>query len=214
MKYVAADSGQSLQLYQPDEVRPIERGPSIPDFIARTVERYRFAKPPTTLPTDEGPLKFEMGKITVEGTEITINGLDIYRDGIVVNTRHTDESDAVLDDFFGWMIATFGFRDPVNRVSRRYTSAVVVQFDHPLDSFLARFESMQRIVSDAYAQARGERHDFRVAQFTLTPDLAEPQRDFIRLEIRRGGPALIDNRFFCTAPLPTRAHLEMLAALE
>jgi hypothetical protein len=214
MNYISAHSGQSLQLYQPDEVRPLERGPFLPDVIARTVARYQFAKLPTLPAAEEGPLKFEIGKIIVDGVEISINSLEIYRDGIIVNTRHTDDSDAVIDDFFGWMIETFGFRAPMTKILRRYVSAVIVDLDSPLNSFLSRFERAQQIVSDAYEQTRGERRDFHVSQITITPNLAEPQRDFFRLEIRTSSPHVVPNRYFCTAPLPTRAHIEMLAALE
>jgi len=214
MNYVAAHAGQSLQLYQPDEVRPLERGPFLPDVITRAVARYQFAKPPTALPAEEGPLKFEVGKVIVDGIEISINSLEFYRDGIIVNTRHTDDSDAVIDDFFGWMVATFGFRVPFTKILRRYTSIVIVDLDSSLDSFLSRFEHVQRIIADAYEQTRGERRDFRVSQITMTPNLAEPQRDFFRLELRTASPHVMPNRYFCTAPLPTRAHVEMLAALE
>jgi hypothetical protein len=212
MKYLYAETGQSLQLFHPDEVRPLERGPFLPDVIARTAARYHFVNPPTGLPA-EGGLKFEAGKMVLTDVEISIGSLELYRDGIIVNTRHTNDSDAVIDDFFTWIVSTFGFRLPERRIARHYTSVVIVDIETPLDAFLSKFQILQQIVSDAYSQTRGERREFHLAQFTLTPSLSEPQRDFFRLEIRTATP-FVPNRYFSNAPLPTNAHLDMLAELE
>jgi hypothetical protein len=100
MNYVSAETGLSLQLFHMDEVRPLERGPFLPDLIAHTTARYKFVKPPVGLPAENAPIKFESGKILVHDLETVIASLEIYRDGIIVNTRNTEDSDAVLCDFF------------------------------------------------------------------------------------------------------------------
>jgi hypothetical protein len=212
MNYIAAETGQSLQLFHPDEVRPLERGPFLPDLIGKTTARYHFAKPPPGLPAENAGLKFEVGKFISANGEIPFN-LELFRDGVIVNTRHTNDSDAIIDDFFDWIVTTFGFRIPTTRITRRYTSVVIVDLEATLDHFLFKFQTLQKIVSDAYAQTRGEQHDFHLAQFTLTPSLSEPARDFFRLEIRQATP-FVPNRYFSNAPLPTGIHLDMLAALE
>lgn len=214
MKYISSEAGQSLQLYNPDEVRPLERGPFLPDLMSQITSRYKFAKPPVGLPADaQSPVKFEMGKMLLEGyEEIYINSIEIYRDGIIVNSRNTDDCDAVIDDIFPWLCDSFGFREPETRMPRRYVSVVVVDFDVALDSFLVKFQNLQQIVSEAISANRGEKRELRVAQIMLATNIADANREYVRLEVRQG--ATVENRYFCNAPLPTRAHLEMLAALE
>jgi hypothetical protein len=91
-------------------------------------------------------------------------------------------------------------------------SVVVVDFDVALDSFLVKFQNLQQIVSEAISANRGEKRELRVAQIMLATNIADANREYVRLEVRQG--ATVENRYFCNAPLPTRAHLEMLAALE
>jgi hypothetical protein len=196
-----------------DEIRPIQRGVFVPDLIGQIVSRYRFAKPPTKLPEGNEPIKFEIGTIELDGLKTAIASLEIYHDGVIVNTRHTDDSDAVLNDFFTWAIREFGFREPTTLIPRRYVSQVIVEFDTSIDTIIASFEKIQRVYADAFEGASGESREFHVVQFGVAADPMNIFESFFRIEARQNVP-FSQRRFFCSAPISTTAHLETLSVLE
>jgi hypothetical protein len=210
VKLISPETGQALQLIVMDEVRPMRGGFVFPDRISQIQQRYRFA--PFTTPLDlTQPLKFQMGFIQLHGVPISITSLEIYNDGIIVNARHTDDCDIVLDDFVAWAIAQFDLREPETRIPRIYLSRVVVQLEGGLELFLIKSEMMKKIISDTIG--RGEK--LEVVRLVIGPASGAPfpYQHTWQIEPRIGQPH-VANRYFSQAPLSTDAHVEMLRALE
>src|SRR5436309_2768229 len=125
MQLVAPETGQSLQLIHMDEVRPLRGGIFMPDITEEIVRRYRFQSSPTQVVHNQ-PAKFEIGVRKINDITIPIASLEIYSDGIIVNTRNTDDSDLVIGDFIRWIAENFEFREPRTWLPRRYFSRIIV----------------------------------------------------------------------------------------
>jgi hypothetical protein len=211
MKLIATVRGQALQLYRMDDVRPIRKEPFLPDLFGAIVGRYQFKGFPQALPKPGEVIKFETGKAVVNGEAIAINVLDVYNDGVIVNTGHTDDSDAVLDDLFGWLIQDFGFREPSMR--RRYVSQVIVELNNSLDKIVGPFSALQRAFASAYEEATGERRDFHAAQFAMAVDPTNIAQSLFRIEVRENA-SFPERRYFCVAPIPTTELIELMNEVE
>ena len=207
MNFVSPEAGQAIQLFLIDEVRPLRGGPFLPDVIMNVVRRYRFVSFPKEFVPGQG-LKFEHG-VADEATGIAINGLEIYNDGIIINTTHTDDADIVMDEFLGWVRSELKLREPQTRIPRRYYSRVVVEFEAGLDNFIKKFETCSATV----AQALGVSNPIHVARMVFAADPSSQALTSWQIEPRLGVP-FEAKRYFSAAPLSTNAHLDMLAALE
>jgi hypothetical protein len=210
VKFVSPETGQALQLIVMDEVRPVRGGLVLPDRIAEIEGRYHFV--PFDAPPDlTQPLKFQMGFIELDGIPISVTSLEIYNDGVIVNTRHTDDCDIVMDDFLDWAIVQFKLRKPETKIPRIYVSRIIVQFEGGLDSFLNKAETMKQIISNAFNKGQ----KVEVTRLIIGPPSGTPvpYQHTWQIEPRIGQP-YVANRYFSQAPLSTNAHLEMLIALE
>jgi hypothetical protein len=207
MKFVSTETGQAIQLFMIDEVRPLKGGPFLPDVIANVARRYRFV----SLPKEFGPgqaLKFETG-FAADAGGIPINALEIYNDGIIVNTTHTDDADIIMDEFLGWIKTELKFREPQTKIPRRYYSRIIVELDEGLDNFIANFETCGKIVT----RALGISNSMHVARMVFAVDPSPQPLTSWQIEPRLGVP-FEAKRYFSAAPLSTNAHVDMLAALE
>lgn len=210
MRFVATETGQAIQLLKLEELRPLRGGAFVLDMIAEITERYRFAVPPEDIIKNPNALKFQAGTILGPDRNININSLEIYNDGIVVNARHTDDADFVIDEFLSWSAAEFGMRERITFIPRTYFSAIVVDFDKAIEQIIGDFEEIRAIIAAAF----GTEQNFRFLRFAITTDQTQAvgHRTW-QIEPRAGLPR-VEGRFFSTAHLPTDAHWEMLVKLE
>jgi hypothetical protein len=210
---VASEAGQAVQLILMDEVRSVRGGPFLPDLVAQVATRYRFVSFPTNISDftqTQQPLKFQVGVINANEITIAINSLEIYNDGIVVNARHTDDADVVIEDFTGWATRQFGFREPITKIERRYFSAVVVDFEQSFGFVIDNFRRISETVSKAFNADR----PFVFQRLALSGDSTQQVgHKTWQIEPRISQP-FVQNRYFSTAHLRTSEHFEMLAALE
>jgi hypothetical protein len=211
MEFVSCETGQSLQLIHMDEVRPLRGGVFLPDLAAKIAARYRFQTTPTKFEANQ-PTKFEIGVRELDGVTITIISLEIYVDGIIINSRNTDDADAILTDFIGWIAEKLKLREPKTWLPRRYHSRIVVDLERSAgDTFINEFAALSKIVS----KALGSERNLEVAQLTVGPN---PPGDVPYLHTwlfqPRIGQPYAPNRYFSAAPLSTRAHFDMLCELE
>lgn len=215
MKFVSDELGRTIQLYSVDEIGPIG-GFHIEDLVAAVSERYGFVRRPDMKEAIQTGPKFGFGKLEAKGRQINIKELGFYTDGIIVDTPNTDDSSLVVDDVFEWLKNTFRFRDPETKIVRRYISHVVVDFDQPIDSALKGFETIRRVLSDAYKVAYGTAVTYDLFRIALTVDPQTlPQSAVTEFVIeRRVNVPYSKNRFFSIAPLSTHAHLAFLEAIE
>jgi hypothetical protein len=210
VKLISAETGQALQLIVMDEVRPLRGGFIMPDRIVEIQQRYHFA-PFATPPDLTQPIKFQMGFIELDGSPIQITSLEIYNDGIIVNSRHTTDCDLVMDDFIVWALDQFNLREPETKIPRIYLSRVVVQFESGLDLFIVKADKMKQIVARAF----GGRQELEITRLIIGPPAGTPipYQHTWQIEPRIGQPH-VANRYFSQAPLTTDAHVEMLNILE
>jgi hypothetical protein len=210
MELISAESGQSLQLIHMDEVRPLRGGVFAPDLRNAIMGRYRFQSVAAQTEPN-APLKLETGAKEINGSNIPIASLEIYTDGIIVNTHHTDDSDAVMDDFIGWISQTVQLRQPRTWLPRRYFSRIVVDLACPAgETFITNFVKLNEIV----ATALGAPQVFE-PQITFAPHPpGELQASRTWTFQPRIGQPYAPNRYFSVAPLATMPHYEMLCAME
>jgi hypothetical protein len=209
MNFVSPEAGQTIQLWMLDEMRPLRGGVFMPDVITNVVRRYRFA----SFPKEFNPgqtLKFEWGvSAGPEDLPITINSLEIFNDGVIVIAGHTDDADIIMDDLFAWLKSEWRLREPQTPIPRRYHSRVVVEFDEGLDYFIKNVEACSATV----AQAMGVTVPMHIARLAFAVEPSVQAFTSWQIEARVGAP-FEANRYFSAAPLPTNAHVDMLAAIE
>jgi len=211
MELITSETGQTLQLIHMDEVRPLRGGVFAPDLRKAIIDRYRFQS--VAAQTEPGqPLKFEIGLKEINGLKIPITSLEIYQDGVIVNTHHTDDSDAVMDEFIGWIAETLSLRQPKTWLPRRYTSRIVVDLARSAgETFFTNFVKLNEIITSAL----GAPLDGLQPQISFAPHPpGELQASRTWSFYPRIGQPYAPNRYFSFAPLPTPVHYEMLCALE
>jgi hypothetical protein len=215
MKLIAIELGRAVQLFVPDEIRPLS-GLNMPEFIRLIQERYGFAKVPELKEVAQSGAKFQTGRLKSRNKTINISELAVFDDGVVVGSFHTDEAEFVLGDFISWTKKTFDLRDPETQRPRRFESHLVIEFDRSIDAALHVFDPIRakiaRAVEDSYGiktAIGNHRIDFSVS---MRPEL-EIGRPGLVIE-RRINYALEANRFYSTAGFRTDVHLELLHDLE
>jgi hypothetical protein len=160
--------------------------------------------------------KYKEGRFAMEGRTIAIKDLGFFVDGALVITWNTDDAEIVLDDLIGWAIEKFGVREPRTRLPKTFVSSVVVEFDADLDRALTAFDELRRgfasVINEKYRMDL-EINASRIA-LAADPTRLPPQTRFEFTIERRGGRPFSENRYFSSATLPTRSHLDLLAAFE
>ena len=215
MKFISSEFGQALQLLVMEEVRPLV--PVYPtDFWNAIAERNRCAsRPSNVLESLKSGAKFEVGYAIIQGQHISITELGVYNDGLIVNTRHTDEADAVMSDFIAWAITEFGFREPETHIPRRFSSNVIVEFDDTLDLAIKGFSTLNRLADDL-TTAYGQGVRFHVGRISFGVDPATAIAGVnapIFIEPRANRP-LSEHRYFCGGPLTTAGLVAWLRTFE
>jgi hypothetical protein len=213
MNLISSEMGQALQLFVMDETRPLSGGMFTPDIATRVIQRYRFLSAPSANQLGPNqPLKFQSGAIEIEGETYLVGSLEIYNDGIIINSVNTDDADKIMNDFIPWAINEVRLREPVTQIPRAYQSQVIVALDQSLNDFVSQFDRIKAITERAF---NAEQNSLNVVRLSIGPQPpgAVPYRTTWQIERRITSPFVAD-RYFSTAPLPTAAHVEMLTAIE
>jgi hypothetical protein len=216
MKIVSFETGQILFSTLMDEVRPAS-GFYLPDLIKEIGDRYGMASRPTDLAeANKGGMKFQMGRLEYEGRTIAIKQLDFFNDGLLATTGSSEDTEILFADLSSWLKAKFRFRDPARPFKRKYFSAVVVDFEKPLEPLFGALGEISKDYAETLKSDNGvdaSPHLLRIAigadprglpQFTQTQLLIE----------RRNDSYWETNRYIATAPLATNSLLALLERLE
>jgi hypothetical protein len=207
MRLISTEIGQSIQLINIDEIRPLRGGAFLPDIIVGVAQRYRFVSYPREFTAGQ-ELKFETGVMERGEMTVPIRLLQIFSDGFLVTTGHTDDADAVMADFMEWAFAAFQFREPITVIPRKYLSSLIADIPRGLDQLIKNFERCREIISGSFGV-----DTTHVARVTFSSEPGMPPNSSWQIEPRLGS-SFDAHRYFSTAPLPTGAHVEMLAAME
>jgi len=205
-----------MQQFLTDEIRP-ERSIYLPEVVGLTVHRYGFLKHSDVSVAPEKGIKFENGRLDLGGgAEIAIESLDIFNDGFICVCRDTTDADYVLEDVLKWGMDALKMRAPHTTFPREYSSWLVVDFEKPISSILAKFAELRQLIRESYQRTYKRNIDFELQRLAFAYDpLKGPQSANIGYTIdRRLGAPYEVNRFFCAAPLRTEDHVELLRNIE
>jgi hypothetical protein len=94
---------------------------------------------------------------------------------------------------------------------------VVVELESPIQNAISVFKTMSTMLTAAMKGFYDRSLEYEVAGFQLAADPTQQKERYFKTEFsiyHRDERPYSENRFFCTAPLPTDAHLEVLAELD
>ncbi len=217
MKIVTHERGRTTMLVPLDELRPVE-GADLVATVGMITERYSFHWPvDLNRPYSDvvgGPLVFRGGRYAHTGEIYQIDSLEIFSDGLVVNSSSTQRSDLILADFVKWGMEALGFRSPRTKPRLSNSSTIIVDFERDIESIVN--PRIVALVSDAMKNTinapiwkLGNLGFVGVTSETDTPNSAVQFNIQRRTEI-----PLYLNRYFSSAPLSTPNHEAFLQQLE
>ncbi|PWU05301.1 MAG: hypothetical protein C5B51_14945 [Terriglobia bacterium] len=196
-------TARSVWLFDVAELNP--RGLRVEPIFDALKARYQFAE---VAPDEKkNGLVFKNGTFLASGEPIMIDTLEVYDDGIVVNTHSsTVISDAVIEDSLNWLFQEYklGGADFKQRVRRLYISEVSflcpgVSIGRGVGSFL----SLTELVGKASGQSQVEIQSVVFG--------SSEKRTLFTFERRIGEPFAM-NKYFSTGAMPTPVHLDLLEA--
>jgi hypothetical protein len=166
-------------------------------------------------------LSFSGGKFTSRRQDahedsFAIGQLAMTLEGDAVITVTTEQADLVLDDLIRLLDKKLGFHLESSKKTKLYVSHVVVEFDKGLEEFISKLARIADIINETRPGI--ERFNLKRIVFGM-PDRAI-QDTITRLQMtdflieRRVGRPFEENRYFCTAPMPTRDHIRALERIE
>lgn len=216
MKIVTIEGGRVLDLVPTEELRP-RHGVYLPDLIRSITERYAFSVVPTNIAEgNKSGVKFEHGKITIDGNIAVIKELAVYSDGLIVDSFDTAVADFVLDDLLSWATATFNLQERKSPVHRTYTSAVVIDFEKLIEPALGNLAKVCGLLSESLHRSYGWNYEYNLNRLSFSVDpLAIPHLRATQFFIeRRLQVPYSENRYYSLAPLQTEEHLRLLETIE
>jgi hypothetical protein len=197
-------TARSVWLFDLDELNP--RGRRVEPIFETIKARYHFAE--AALDEKKSGYIFKKGRWGSGQSELDIDSLEIFNDGVVVNTRSdTADSDAVLEDAFSWLWVEYGLgsEDFSTKPRKQYISELVVRSPGAnLDKGLG----ILLTIKDSIAQAIGMAAPLIETQAVVFG--SSDKRNLFTFERRIGEP-FSSAKYFSTAAMRTADHLELLA---
>jgi hypothetical protein len=189
-------------------------GMSLKGVIEEIAKRYQFAKAPKNELDfdDQRSLSFKGGTFVGQRKVPILVGLNIYFDGFVADTMSsTDETIEFLNDLAKWLNDTYGLAVPRER-RVNYLSQIDFRSDVPLVSLNRRLEAF---VENLETFAKDKERHYEVGSIQLwTEDVGKPGSTApVKIERKISAP-FSANHYFSQAPLPTKAHIELLGEFE
>jgi hypothetical protein len=221
MKLIAAIQGVAAVRVSLDEVLPPSNPPQL-NIVAGVQSFFNFStSPPREVITGGVPLVFQFGRVIdpETKTEIGINQLAMLPDGDIVVSSRTEFAEKGLDALVKYLNQAFGYRMEGPSAKRSFQSTVVVEFERSFTEIIPSLVALQGVLAQKQ-QAPFEMLRLSFANATggmPNPQTANPLDGIERTDFtieRRVGSPFSANRFFCTAPMRTREHLDCLEALE
>jgi len=214
MKLIAVGLARLTALTETTEINPRNQV-SVPQLIHALVERYGFLKYPKTI-EEYDPSKgivFGLGRIN----NINIDRVEFYFVGIVIETRSsTDDCEAVLQDLIQVVQRLVGIEyKPLQEPRKFFLSEVSFHSELDLNGLNAAFSSLLPKISGLVSSYARQEFKFETVAVLSTPDLANTKLgpSLFRVD-RLAGVPFRDQKYFSSAPLPTKDHLNILEEFE
>ena len=188
--------------------------PFLPDLLRAIAERYSFQKSPTSYEEISSDTRlFQGGK----WNNFQIDELGIYSDGVIAAAPSgTDVTTGIVDDLFEFITGEYGFEMTSQREFRHYESGIVIELPENITN---RFKGLYALSQDltnfqvAYDLPAYKFETARISSF-VDPTVYNGKIPLgFNLE-RRAGESFEENRWYCSAPLKTEDHLELVTNLE
>lgn len=189
-------------------------GMSLRGVFEETGKRYQFAKAPKNELDldDQRNLSFKSGTFVGQRKVPIMVGLSVYNDGLVADTTSsTDEATEFLNDLAKWLNDTYGLAVPKERKVAHVSQidfqceVSLTNLNHRLEPFAANLEAL--------AKSADKHYEVGSVQF-WTEDTGKPgSAAIVKIERKLSAP-FSANHYFSQAPLPTKAHIELLNGFE
>ena len=213
MNLLSVSRARALWFIHMGDLNP--RGLDMVPILSTIRSHYRFqispSKPEDIYSAQNG-IEFARGSFGADGGKaIEIESLKIYRDGILVDTRHSTKlSDAVLDDLVGLLVQRHAVSFEPAMVRRKaYLSEVVVSTSHVMDGLNENLRQFSALLADEVAENR----EFQPVAIRFGTDPAKGSELLFSFE-RQVAVSFQEDRYFSSAPLTTHKHLKVLDAWE
>ena len=186
-----------------------------PEVVAGLVERYGFMKFPKAIEDfDESKgIEFAGGRI---GKHV-IEKLMIFNSGIYIDTQaDTSTSQTIWYELLDWAIGKFGLTFRPEMVTRvAYVSHVTFHSDAPILAVNPVLSKIAKRVSGEVAENFKLDLEYLPATIGLSFDTLSTKFGVAGFSVqRREGVSFWENKYFSSAPLKTKVHLELLEELE
>jgi hypothetical protein len=214
MKLLTADGGV-WWISKVDEVRA-PNGISLQRIISAVRDTFNFSSIPTGVPKEGEAYAFGEGFLDANGDEIVVRTMELYQNGLhIVTPGGTERADKVLRHTIE-LFSGLGMKYPESAPVQFYTSEIVVDLAKSLDSLIANYTVIRRLLEPNLPLAR----HVHLAAIALNADpksmpleLVSINPTIFRIE-RRTGESYASNRYFSFANATTINHLAILEGLE
>jgi hypothetical protein len=221
MRFVSALHGSVAMRVSADEVTP-DRGILPADLISYLEKTYNIkpAFPPNQLaPNAQVPFVLQGGLLKKDTDQYPIFQIVIQGNGDIITAQNTDIAEIILDDYITQLDKGLGFRLRDAKKTFTYLSNIVVQFDDDIQKPLSIFSEIEKIIGTVVKRSEGPFQLKRLAfgqgdpviQAMMNMDTID-KSDFL-LE-RRADEAYSERKFFSSAPLKLKDHIEVLERIE
>lgn len=184
-------------------------------LLAEIRERYSFMRQPDlTLPKAEiesNGLIFESGIYNGHDSIMNISRLAIHKDGIVANASTTDEAEEFFEDLREWLLRSWNFRE-VPSISL-FGSEIIVDFEKPLSNLLKDFKAISSAINQGLSGSQENLGEVSFRHLAFEFKSHSGQAPKFMMERRLDSP-VDQERFFCSAPMRTKLHLQTLSNIE
>jgi len=214
IEILAVRTARFIIHFPTDELNPKGR-PLLPDITAALVERYGFMVYPQK-PEDFDAAKgisFEMGK----WNDVAIGRLAVFDTGVLVDTgSSTDDSEAILKDALTWASETFQLESRSDWFNRKvYLSELIIKRERPLTAVNPAFDALTKKLTKRVGEIMDLSLPYEVTavSFGFDPFLTKNVMAGFRVE-RLTDVRFSENRYYTSANLPTKEHIEFLNEFE
>jgi hypothetical protein len=219
VKVISYDTGRVTWLFPTEEFLPLGSGDGRA-IIEQVAEKYEFSHPPQNPSREEvekNGLKFGGGRFVFDGKLFVINEFVAYNDGIVAVAPATEPATAFLEDIVEFLKEAFQFRSPITPIKKVSVSNVIIEFDGPINSMLAEHEAFTNLISGYLNANEGTSFPAKLSRLDFTQDRGASEKPVSlpkwTLEARANVP-ISQNRYFSSAAIPTKQHLQMIQEIE
>jgi hypothetical protein len=208
----AVASRQVLEEYMPPKLPyPAEQWSAVRD-------RYGFQTFPDLTPGAPMPptILFSGGRFGAGDDAFGIGNMIMEQHGDVVQAVTTDQAEQVLDDLASFLSERFEFRLTEWPPRRSYTSNLVVEFDDVIERYVDKLEAITAAMNRAKngtSEIALKRIAFGGPTVMVIDQVSAVENAEFLIEKRVSDP-MEPRRYYCSAPLQTKAHLQLLSEIE